>query len=175
MVLEYFKLFISWQFLSAVSFLVAIFLFKKSIKAWLENMKVDYKGLSFYSQSNKITTEKEQETTEEPSQPENNMPTTQLVDVANQWRSLAYYWEYKYLGYYLVPHTKDTLKVLYDAKSDFLLNTLDVVMSQTIPDVKERESVIGALQQHHLIQINHDNMVSITEKGKEYIKFYYGI
>lgn len=174
MVLEYFKLFISWPFLSAVCFIIAIFLFKEAIQTWLKSMKIDYKDLSVYSQSNKKITEEEKRVEKEPSPPQDNMDKSKLVEVGTQWKSLAYYWEYRYLGYYLVPHTKDVLKLLYDANSEFLLNVLDVVMCKTIPEARERIAVVDALQQHYLIQIQ-DNMVSITEKGKEYIEFYYGI
>lgn len=85
-------------------------------------------------------------------------------------RKRAYFWEYSYLNYYLVPRTQITLDLIAKYDPPMSLVLYDDMTSPYVPDQKERQAIIDALEKHYLIELEND-LIKITPKGLEYIEW----
>lgn len=92
-----------------------------------------------------------------------------IVEMAEADRERAEMWEFRYLIYYLVPHTQrvlDWLSRLPDGATSELYHSL---WTPLIPSLEERYAVITALQQHALVTHSVDGSLGITKKGRDYV------
>lgn len=78
-------------------------------------------------------------------------------------------WEYRYLNFFLVPASQSVLDWLAN-RAAVSYSTYDSWMLQSIPNPKERGAILQALAAHHLIRID-DTMISVTDKGREYLQW----
>ncbi|OGR34834.1 MAG: hypothetical protein A2091_13275 [Desulfuromonadales bacterium GWD2_61_12] len=91
-----------------------------------------------------------------------------LKSLYNAERARAYFWEYCYLNYYLVPTTQQTLAWFSECTAPLSLSLYDTFMTRTAADPKERKAILDALEKHYLISIE-NNLITVTPKGHEYI------
>jgi len=84
-------------------------------------------------------------------------------------RERAALWEYRFLNYFLVPRTHVVLDWLAN-RQPTSYGTYDAWIMRYVPNPLERQAMINALRNHHLIHVNGD-MISVTEKGHEYIEW----
>jgi hypothetical protein len=84
------------------------------------------------------------------------------------WRSQAYLWEYRYLNFFLVPHTQQYLEWLANRREPITVSLADSFWIPIVPDANERHAMLNALLAHHLVQIDSD-LIKATEKGREYL------
>lgn len=80
-------------------------------------------------------------------------------------------WEFRYLNYFLVPHTQRVLDWINQFQQGTTLSRYQTHWMQIIITPNERQAVIEALQTHNLIEIENDSLIKTTEKGKSYINW----
>lgn len=81
----------------------------------------------------------------------------------------SYLWEYRYLNYFLVRGTQDVLDWLIGLPQPTNYSHYDSIWLPIIPSANERQSIINALQSHHLIYCPDSNgLIKVTPKGLEY-------
>jgi hypothetical protein len=180
--LEYFKLFVSWPFASIFITVFTILIFRKPISEWIRFLiiKGEYKGgivtasSQFSTSLTKFIKDNEADNIQiEQSDPRNKTTVVEKEEATKQlllWRTNAYIWEYRYLNYYLVYNTQRVLDWFYDLKEPILYSNFDALNINLISDPKERHAIISALLQHYLIE-DKNNLLKITEKGREYVGF----
>jgi len=95
----------------------------------------------------------------------------QIVQVFQAERAKAYLWEYRYLNYYLVPHTQRVLDWLASLNTRTSYSFFDALWMPAIPNAQERQAVIRALANHHLIIESPGDLIEITPKGREYVQW----
>jgi hypothetical protein len=88
----------------------------------------------------------------------------------NAERARAYFWEYYYLNYYLVPSTQQVLKWFASLQAPIPFSLFDTLWLPTIPEAKERKAIHDALERHYLIATV-NTLISVTPKGHEYIEW----
>lgn len=88
----------------------------------------------------------------------------------NAERARAYFWEYSYLNYFLVPGTQRALDWIATCKAPLSLSLYDTLMTPLVPDQKERQAILNALEKHYLIKIENE-LISVNPKGYEYIEW----
>jgi len=175
-VIELLKVILTWP----VASVIIVWKFYKPLSKWIDNLIIsgEHGGTHFTLQSvreegasiaKKMPNIENPETpmsTEQPAHGDDNSVHTQ----AENWRSIAYIWEYRYLNYYLVHNTK---KVLYwFSTREFPINytSYNAYWMTRIPDIRQRETILNVLQNHYLILRDGDTY-SISPKGLEYIQF----
>jgi hypothetical protein len=84
-------------------------------------------------------------------------------------RERAYLWEYRFLNGFLVPRTQLLLDWLA-SRAPTAYGTYDAWMMAHVTNPGERSAMIDALRSHHLITVD-DDMITVTEKGREYIQW----
>jgi hypothetical protein len=94
-----------------------------------------------------------------------------ISDFMKAERARAGFWEYRFLNMYLVPHTQAVLDWFASRVNRVTLQLYDAVWARTIPNPEERKAVLGALLNHHLIQVGAGDLIEVTAKGGEYIDF----
>jgi hypothetical protein len=99
-----------------------------------------------------------------------NSEVETIKALLNSERARAYFWEYRYLNYYLVYNTQRVLNWLSSVENKVSLMLFDTMWLPSIPSASERKAIISALENHHLIQIENE-LVTITPKGREYIEW----
>ena len=85
-------------------------------------------------------------------------------------RSNAHVWEYRYLNYFLVFNTQRVLDWLSSLTQRTSMSFFDTFWQPSIPSAQERQAIVSALQQHHLIELK-GNLIGITPKAREYIQW----
>jgi hypothetical protein len=184
LVLEYVKAVLSPQVVAGVAALIFLGSFKEDIRGLLRRIaKIRLPGGSELS-----TSQVERASEESPARkaappvpppeqvtlPQNLTLTPEQVEQIAQTfqaeRAKAYLWEYRYLNYYLVPHTQRVLDWLGSLTTRTSYSLFDTLWMPAIVSAQERQAVIKALESHHLIQFIGD-LIEVTPKGKEYIQW----
>lgn len=178
LVLEYLKVILTWPVAFLIVALTVIRVFREPIAFWLERLRIDYGGATL-SSSQQISTGTEQNIQEleiqdqpldqaGPAKQVTPVNKTDESELVQQWRANAYLWEYRYLNRYLVFHTQQFLDWLYDLNKPIALGVANSFWMLKIPLPEERQAVLNALRQHHLVELTGDQ-ISVTEKGREYV------
>lgn len=90
-------------------------------------------------------------------------------------RTRATLWEYMYLHYcYLKPNTVRVLQWLVERQASTLLSLYDSAWMQAIPGAAERSAIIAALQKHHLVLLNGEQ-IQVNPKGQEFLQWRQGL
>lgn len=77
-------------------------------------------------------------------------------------------WEYRYLNYYLARGTQLVLDWLIDLPQPTTFSHYDTHWLPIIPSANERQAIITALENHHLIIRDTTDMITVSPKGIEY-------
>ena len=81
----------------------------------------------------------------------------------------TYLWEYRYLNYFFVRGTQEVLDWLIGLVQSTTYAHFDSIWLPIIPSANERQSIINALQAHHLIQCDDETgLIQVNPKGHEY-------
>lgn len=179
-VLEYLKVFLSTQVIAGIIAIVFFKTFKDDIKALILRIaKIRLPGGGELS-----TPQLEKRYNEKPIA-DKTLPEPQSTDLQvniqedkietvralyNAERARAYFWEYSYLNYYLVPSTQRVLDWFASVTAPVSLSLFDTLWLPTITDAKERKAILDALEKHYLIVIVNE-LISVTPKGHEYIEW----
>lgn len=112
----------------------------------------------------------ELKSTERRAQEEKQLLLQQAQAAVNSLQQQATFWEFSYLAYYLVPNSKRTLSWIGSVPNNMIeLDTFHTILKRAVDSQSERQAILNALQQHQLVAIS-NNTVSITEKGREFLK-----
>ena len=179
LILEYLKVILTAPVLFVIISGIFIFKFSDDIKALLLRIaKITLPGGTEVStpQSNRITDEDSKSPPNAAAVSVEGIPTgitpEQQIAIEQLVRSHivnTYLWEYRYLNYYLVRGTQVVLDWLIGLPQPTTYAHYDSFWLPLIPSANERQAIITALQNHHLIM--HDestNTITITPKGQEY-------
>jgi len=178
--LEYLKVFLSTQVIAGIIAIVFFKTFKDDIKALILRIaKIRLPGGGELStpQLEKMNNEKpiEDKALPEPQSKDLqiNIQEDKIETVRalyNAERARAYFWEYSYLNYYLVPSTQRVLDWFAATTAPISFSLFDTLWLPAIPDAKERKAIFDALEKHYLITIVNE-IISVTPKGREYIEW----
>ncbi|MDO9287338.1 MAG: hypothetical protein Q7T83_00950 [Thermodesulfovibrionales bacterium] len=177
--LEYLKVLFSAPVVSAIIVIIFLKLYRGNIGALIDRInKIKLPGGSEISnpQLENLSTETSiiDKTSHEPQSSNiQNLQEDKLETIKSLYtseRARAYFWEYNYLNYYLVPSTQNVLSWLASLPSSSSLSLIDNLLLPLIPDTKERQAILSALEKHYLISIE-NNLLSVTPKGIEYLEW----
>lgn len=175
--IDYLKVILTAPVLFSLVALVFIFIFKEDIRALLLRIaKIKLPGGAELSTTQNTrseeTTAKIEPNIESIKNLPNNLNTEQKQEVEVLIRAhiaTSYLWEYRYLNYFLVRGTQDVFDWLVGLQESTNYAHFDSTWLPIIPSANERQSIINALQAHHLIQWNGNNdLIQVTPKGYEY-------
>ena len=178
--IDYLRVLMTGPVLFSLVAIIFIFIFKEDIKALLLRVaKIKLPGGTEVStpQSDRLSKEVSQENEPEvnDSEPIQGLPSgltpQQKQSVEQLVRShiaTAYLWEYRYLNYFLVRTSQEILDWLIGLNQQITYAHYDSSWLPFIPSVNERQSIINALQAHHLIQFDESGLIYVTPKGVEY-------
>lgn len=183
LLLEYIRVFISFPFVLLVILLLFILLFKEELRKLIGKLaKATLPGGTGFElsggQAERTEKEKDQNISLRviPSGSEITLPDDLPVNmreyveaIISSEQSNSRRWEYRYLNLYLVPTTQHVLDWLINYGKPTTITHLDNVMQPSI-ELNEREAILDALQSHHIIKIN-NNVVTVTDKGREYVQW----
>lgn len=176
--LEYCKVFLSAQVVAGIVAIVFFKMFREEIKELIKRIaKIRLPGGGELStpQLEKLASEKplEDKALSEPQSKDLqiNIQETNIDNMKalyNAERARAYFWEYSYLNYYLVPRTQYTLDWLASCTTPVSVALYDTLTSPIVTEPKERKAILDALERHFLVSVEND-LISVTPKGNEYI------
>ncbi len=182
LLLEYLKVFLTTQVMVLIGGIVFFKMFQDDIKAlMLRIAKIRLPGGGEVStpQLEKQKKEKNLKDSPLPDPDVNNQEIPETLE-SNELKTIkslldaekarAYFWEYRYLNYYLVNNTQRVLNWFASVENKASIMLFDTIWLPLIPDASERKAIISALENHHLIQIEGE-LVTITPKGREYIEW----
>ncbi len=181
LILEYIKVFLTPQIVIGIIVAVFVAAFREDIKALFSRIAtIKLPGGTELSTSQSAKLEEEPKNKPPPTPPPStdvNLPSSldqnelrTVRELLNAERVRAYVWEYRFLNYFLVPHTQRVLDWFASLSQRTSIQLFDTVWMPLIPNPQERRAVLSALQAHHLITIEND-LVEVTPKGREYIQW----
>ncbi len=178
--IDYLSVLLTGPVLFSLVAIIFIFIFKDDIKALLLRVaKIKLPGGTEVStpQSARLSEETPLENEPEVNNSEpiqglpNDLTAQQKQSVEQLIRShiaTAYLWEYRYLNHFLVRTTQQVLDWLVGLSQPIAYAHFDSTWLPVIPSANERQSIINALQAHHLIQYDDAGLIHVTPKGLEY-------
>jgi hypothetical protein len=104
-----------------------------------------------------------------PSVPTNPSPQ-QTQEVISAYKAQAALWEYRYLHHFLARSTQLVLDWLAGLPMSTTVQMADAWWLPIIPDAQERRAILAALQAHYLVELDGD-LIKVTDKGREYLRF----
>lgn len=167
--------------IAAVSITFMI-LFKKELKALIERIRsVEFPGGSVTASQAQMSATAA--TIEVPSNPALQTEGTQLpsdvklspddqkrmAELFEAETARAAFWEYQFLNRFLVFNTQRVLDWLAGLPQRTTMQMYDAFWTPLIQDSMERQAIISALQNHHLISIT-GALIEVTPKGREYLQ-----
>jgi len=164
-ILEYLRVFLTWP---PIFLCLSILFYRKfslEISRLLSRLKTLPGGIDFSdSQAARIETESTA----------NQLPAGQSTNhevatsAAEAERATQLLWEFRYLNYYLVHSTQSVLDWLVGFGKPVAATFYDSHWMPMIPDPRERNAIIAALANHHLVNLEPNNLISVTPKGIQY-------
>jgi hypothetical protein len=182
LVLDYLKVLLTPQIVAGAAVFVFLLWFRDDIKALFRRVShIKFPGGAELSTSQSAKLEESDkppptppsstDVTLPPSLNQLNQEEINAVrDLFNAERARAYVWEYRYLNYFLAPHTQQVLDWFASLSQRTSIQLFDTVWMPSIPNEQERRAVLSALQNHHLIA-THNDLIEVTPKGREYIQW----
>jgi len=182
-VLEYVKVFLSPQMVAGILIGIFFWLFKSDLSTLIARIAtIKLPGGSEILTSQAGMEKKESlsknEPPPEPKEPKLDSESLTLTPeqvreikaVFDAERARAAFWEYEYLNFYLVPNTQKVLEWLANLPQPPTIPLADNLWSPLIPQASERQAILDALENHHLVQRKTGDLLEVTPKGHEYLK-----
>ncbi len=184
-VLEFAKIILAWPVVTCILGITFVRTFRPQIATLLEKpfkVKRPGGGASFGSQARTSQAELPASSSAPavPSAgtavelPQNLSPTSQegidVVHLVQSERANAALWEYRYLNLFLVRGTQMVLDWLATLSNGISVSFFDSQLQAFIPHANERFAILNALQRHHLVSMQND-MIRVTDKGNEYLRW----
>ncbi len=170
--IEFMKIFASWPVITCVLF----FIFKRPISDLI--LKLSSVTAKYKDTSVKIESQKGIEDLKIPYNEADILSKTadrklddeELKDIIQTLIKGNKLWEFKYLDYFLVPTTKETLHCFYRSKES--ISYYDNSKFPPRISMKEKNIIISVLLKHDLVKLENTSkgLFSITDKGREYIE-----
>jgi len=168
LVLEYARAVLSAPVVTGAVVVVAFVLFKDALRELiLRGFRFRAGEYEFESQRDALSLSKVPPPPGPPALPKNPTPDQAIA----AYRTEAKFWEFSFLNHFLVRGTQMVLDWLARPTTNATLSLFDAGWRSVIQDPKEREAIINALQTHNLIQIDKDQLIHVTDKGREYLGF----
>jgi len=187
MVLEYIKVFFSTPVVTGIIVITFFFVFRKSLRGILdrfEGFKAGGTEVSTPRQSqqpnNDLAVESREtpalDTTESDIDIEDSITLTPdekktIAQLVQSERNNARIWEFKYLSYFLVRNTQEVIDWFSFIPVPITADIYNNVFSTSINSPDERLAILNVLESHYLIVLNEAGLISITDKGKEYLNW----
>jgi len=181
LILEFIRILLSPQIVGGVVAVIFLFLLKKELKALIGRIaSIRFPGGGELSTSQ---IERETEVSSNPQTPtpqefppieQKPNPTPQdfeqLRQMFNAERIQSYIWEYRFLNTYLVRRTQEVLDWFIMLSQPTTIRLADAHWMQFIQEPKEREAILNALLNHHLVE-QKGELLQVTPKGREYAEW----
>ena len=177
-ILEYLKVLLSSQMVFGFVLIFFLWIFRDSIRSLFQRIaKIKFPGGTEVATPQKIDDDNKPTPSPigepEPLQlPEGVDP--QIIEKISELflaeRSRAYLWEYRYLNYFLVHNSQKVLDWLAASNAPISQSLFDSFWLPLIPNTSERNSILQALEAHHLITLE-EGLIKITPKGEEYVSW----
>ena len=176
--LGYLRVLLSAPPMTVVVVLVLMCVFRSDLQAIMSRIAtIKFPGgeLSTTSQSDRL----EKTGPDEPPPQETDLPEGLTIspeqqkllrDFIRAQHNMSTYWEYRYLNFYFVRDTHLVLDWLASLPNRHLIEMFHAFWSPVIPSANDRQAILMALQNHHLITAR-DTMIEITDKGREYLQW----
>lgn len=172
LLLEFLKIILSWPPLAALFGMILFFSFKNDVSALIGRIKAGrFLGAEF-DISQKSLTERDPKPAplaiESDDKPRSSAgdgfdgDQTLLAE-----RAAARIWEYRFLNYFLAPHTQIALDWLISTPGPMSAYAFDSHWSSLISKAEERRAIVEALESHNLVDIT-GGTLRVTDKGREY-------
>lgn len=180
LILEYLKVLLTAPVLFSLVAVLIIKLFREDIKALILRVaKIRLPGGAEVStpQSNQLAAEEKPapEPRVNDQIPISGLPAdltpqqkTTIEQLIRSHIATEYIWEYRYLNYFLARGTQHVLDWLIDLPQATTFSHFDAMWLPIIPSANERQAILSALQNHHLIQQDDSEIIVVTPKGREY-------
>ena len=184
--LEYLRVILSWPSVTAILGAAILLLFRRELAAHIQRIKtVSFPGGSIDTLQQQrapieqsivasTTTEPPISTSAERSDGSillSSSDAAKLKGWITSTRTASLIWEFRYLNFFLAPSTQKILEWISTLEGGATsYNGYDAVWVPIISNQQERLAVVTALQAHYLIE-NRDDTLSITAKGREYLKW----
>jgi hypothetical protein len=107
---------------------------------------------------------------DEPAAPDVGAPAEVVQQKLNAERARAYLWEYRYLNLFLVAKTQRVLEWFGTLTVATTPATYDTFWTTAIPEPAQRQTVLAVLESHYLV-VSNDGLLTISEKGREYLEW----
>jgi len=85
-------------------------------------------------------------------------------------RARAYLWEYRYLNHFLALASQRVLDWLASLASSTTVTAYDAFWQPLIGSAEQRRTILSVLESHHLV-VFRGELIEVTPKGREYIKW----
>jgi len=181
LILEYLRVLLSPQIVGGVVAIIFLFVFEKELKVLIGRVA------SIRFPGGELSTSQIERATEVPlssmpsTLPERpvpieggNDPTPQDFEQLRQMYTAekiqSRVWEYRFLNMYLVRQTQEVLDWFIVLEQPTTFRLVDTHWMQFIPDFKEREAILNALLNHHLVE-QRGELLQVTPKGHEYARW----
>ncbi len=198
LLVDYLAIFFSWPVAAVFIAILMVRIFRGEIGQWLQHLAIRRGETEVYSRqpssSLDDTDEKPSPVEDSDSGPRDDLseptdrepskisapiagPSDEKVKIDEEIARLKFalerqmkqskLWEFSYLNLFLIDYTKKVLVWLSNS-GPTATGTYHSAWMKQIPSGNERNTVLGALT-HHLLVEGKDGQISVTDKGKEYI------
>ena len=185
-VIEYLRVILSPQVVISVTILIILMIFQSELQVLLKRIaKIKFPNGTEISTSQIERSHEElsakgnkPEPLSTPSSEPVSLPSftltqeelKKLEEIFAAERARAALWEYRYLNHFLAFSSQCIPEWLASLNQRTTIATLHSVWLPTIPNAKEREAIIQALEGHYLISLSGE-LIDVTPKGKEYLQW----
>jgi hypothetical protein len=172
LLLEYCKVLLSVQMVTASVVILFIYLYHQEVKGYLKRItKTKVGGVEVETPQAPVELLPEKENSPEPENPDVKIqPKNDMEDLKKQLETekrRSSFWEYAYLSSFLAPETQRILNWFGQIRS-ISSYEFDKIWIPQIPDDVERLNIINALLLHGLITLL-NNKLFITAKGEGFL------
>jgi hypothetical protein len=182
-VLEYMKVLLSAPPIAGAVVTIFLALFRDEIRTLIRRTaSIRFPGGELSTSQIERTAEELAENPEQPALPTTEPPSLppgltlgpeeqrKLFEFIKAERARAALWEYRFLNLYLVRNTQRVLDWLASLSQRTTFRLFDAFWAPIVPNPQERQAIIDALANNHLIQISGE-LIEVTPKGREYIQW----
>ncbi|WP_144153280.1 hypothetical protein [Paraburkholderia sp. BCC1885] len=180
LLLEYLKVFLAWPVIVGIGAIVAVVLFRDEVKSLVNRIaSFEIAGAKLVTQQ-AVPDAADAENVPAPVAVNDAAPAAlenpqipaperaQLQTIFEAERAAARMWEYRYLNYFLAPGTQSVINWFVGLPNGTTMDAYEAFWMNRVPQASERGAILSALERHFLLQLEGEQIISITAKGREY-------